>query len=246
MPDLKESQLIGTPNIPYHHQRFRSRESNMFLAVSSHGLLSLLTLVCLVFLLASFAETTAAEVSILRTSTFLLTSSSSSSPAGSSIYDNTEEQTFVAIKPDAVQRNLMGEIIKRIESKGLKVVGMKMLRPSEHIVMEHYSEHKHQPFFRDLVDFFTSGPVVAMAVQGKNAIHITRKLIGKTQPEDAEPGTIRGDYCFGKGRNLIHSSDSMTNAMREINLWFHNPDDILTYTKSIDGWVKLQSPPPAW
>lgn len=221
----------------------------MFVAVPSNGLLSLLTAVCLVLLLASFAVTTTAEVSVLRTSSFLIASSSSSSlPSSppSSIYDNAEEQTFVAIKPDAVQRNLMGEIIKRIESKGLKIVGMKMLRPSEHIVMEHYSEHKHQPFFRDLVDFFSSGPVVAMVVQGKNAIHITRKLIGKTQPEDAEPGTIRGDYCFGKGRNLVHSSDSMTNAIREINLWFHHPDDILTYTKTLDGWIKLQEPPPVW
>ena len=227
----------------------------MFVAVPSNRLLSLLTAVCLVLLLASFGVTTTAEVSILRTSSFLLasspaTSSSSSSSlpstSPSSLYDNAEEQTFVAIKPDAVQRNLMGEIIKRIESKGLKIVGMKMLRPNEHMVMEHYSEHKHQPFFRDLVDFFSSGPVVAMVVQGKNAIHIARKLIGKTQPEDAEPGTIRGDYCFGKGRNLVHSSDSMTNAMREINLWFHDPNDILTYTKTVDGWIKLQAPPPVW
>lgn len=119
---------------------------------------------------------------------------------------------------------------------------MKMIRPQEKIIMEHYSEHKHQPFFRDLVDFFSSGPIVAMVIEGKNAIHITRKLIGKTQPEDAEPGTIRGDFCFGKGRNLVHSSDSIDNAIREINLWFQS-DELIRYSKTIDGWVKLMPPP---
>lgn len=201
---------------------------------------------------ASTTATVASSLGNVATSTtFLLSSSSTSTTSASSsslsssstsIYDDAEEQTFVAIKPDAVQRNLVGEIIKRFECKGLKVIGMKMIRPQEKIIMEHYSEHKHQPFFRDLVDFFSSGPIVAMVIEGKNAIHITRKLIGKTQPEDAEPGTIRGDFCFGKGRNLVHSSDSIDNAIREINLWFQS-DELIRYSKTIDGWVKLMPPP---
>ena len=158
------------------------------------------------------------------------------------LYDDGDEQSFVAIKPDAVQRNLIGEVILRFEAKGLKVVAMKMIRPDEAVVMEHYHEHKNAPFFHDLVGFFKSGPIVALVVQGKNAIHIARKLIGKTQPEDAEPGTIRGDYCLGKGRNLVHSSDSADSAKREIALWFR-PEEILTYRKTIDGWVNLQPPP---
>lgn len=155
---------------------------------------------------------------------------------------NSEERTFVAIKPDAVQRNLIGEIIKRVEGKGLKVVALKLIRPSADVVMEHYGEHKDQYFFQDLTGFFLSGPIVALVLEGCNAIRVVRKLVGKTQPEDAEPGTIRGDYCLGKGRNLVHASDSAESAIREIGLWFA-PDEIIEYSKTIDQWVKLQTPP---
>ena len=157
-------------------------------------------------------------------------------------YNSDVERTFVAIKPDAVQRNLIGEIIGRVEQKGLKVIAIKLLRPSKELVSEHYSEHKSQYFFTDLVDFFLSGPIVALVLEGCNAIHIVRKLVGKTQPEDAEAGTIRGDYCFGKGRNLVHASDCAANAKREIRLWFAD-NEIVEYVKTIDQWVKLQSPP---
>ena len=158
------------------------------------------------------------------------------------VYNSDVERTFVAIKPDAVQRNLIGEIIKRVEQKGLKVIAIKLLRPSKELVSEHYSEHKSQYFFADLVEFFLSGPIVALVLEGSNAIHIVRKLVGKTQPEDAEAGTIRGDYCFGKGRNLVHASDCAVNAKREIQLWFAD-NEIIEYAKTIDQWVKLQPPP---
>ena len=163
----------------------------------------------------------------------------------SAMYASSEERTFVAIKPDAVQRNLIGDIIKRFEQKGLKVVAMKLLRPSPSLVAEHYGDHKDQYFFSDLVAFFLSGPIVALVLEGCNAIHVVRKLVGKTQPEDAEAGTIRGDYCFGKGRNLVHASDSSDNAKKEIGLWFSN-DEMVSYSKTIDQWVKLQSPPPVF
>jgi nucleoside-diphosphate kinase len=172
-----------------------------------------------------------------------LTSSSTpevlTTTSSKSIYDSSEEKTFVAIKPDAIQRNLMGEIIGRVERKGLKVVALKLIRPSLETISEHYHEHKNQFFFQDLVEFFLSGPIVVMVLEGINAIDIVRKLVGETQPEDAEAGTIRGDYCFGKGRNLIHASDSIENAIREIGLWFSN-EEILSYSKTIDQWVKLQ------
>lgn len=159
-----------------------------------------------------------------------------------SMYANDDERTFVAIKPDAVQRNLIGEILKRVEQKGLKVVALKMLRPSRDLVSQHYKEHKDAYYFTDLVDFFLSGPIVTMVLEGCNAIDIVRKVVGKTQPEDADPGTIRGDYCFGKGRNLVHASDSMSSAKREIELWFSS-DELVPYSKTIDQWVKLQPPP---
>ena len=181
--------------------------------------------------------------SVLSSLSSLLASPSTDIPSSSGlVYADSSERTFVAIKPDAVQRNLIGEIIKRVEQKGLKVVALKLLRPSRDIVSEHYGEHKEQYYFEDLVGFFLSGPIVALVLEGFNAIHVVRKLVGKTQPEDAEAGTIRGDYCFGKGRNLVHASDSIENAKKEIELWFSD-DEIVPYVKTIDQWVKLQPPP---
>jgi nucleoside-diphosphate kinase len=180
---------------------------------------------------------------IIQASSFLTLAAPNDLPVPTaSMYSTSEERTFVAIKPDAVQRNLIGEIIKRVEQKGLTVVALKLIRPSVELVSEHYGEHKEQYFFQDLVSFFLSGPIVAMVLEGCNAIEIVRKLIGKTQPEDAEAGTIRGDYCFGKGRNLVHASDSIENAAREIGLWF-SEGEIVSYSKTIDQWVKFQPPP---
>ena len=137
------------------------------------------------------------------------------------------ERTFLMIKPDAVQRNLIGEIISRIERKGLKIVGGKFIIPTE---------HTEKPFFHKLVSFLTSGPVFAMVVEGEDAVAVSRHIIGKTNPTEADPGTIRGDYGLTVGRNIIHGSDSVESAEREINLWF-NDDEIYSYEAIRENWL---------
>jgi nucleoside-diphosphate kinase len=191
---------------------------------------------CLLFLAFSCLK---ASSSLIHTTSYLSLPPTSTS----SIHETSqpEERTFVALKPDTIQRNLIGEVISRLENKGLKVVALKLIRPTREIITEHYSDHKDQPFFTDILNFFLSGPIVIMALEGCNAIHVVRKLIGKTQPEDAEAGTIRGDYCFGKGRNLVHASDTVENAIRELNLWFKD-EEILDYRKIIDQWVIVKDP----
>jgi nucleoside-diphosphate kinase len=140
------------------------------------------------------------------------------------------------LKPDAVQRGLIGEIISRFEKKGLKIVAMKMLKVDKALAEEHYAEHREKPFFQSLVDYITSGPVVAMVVEGKNAIKIVRTLVGATNPAEALPGTIRGDYGLEVGRNVIHASDSPESAEREISLFF-KPDEILEYKRIDEDWL---------
>ena len=150
------------------------------------------------------------------------------SPSSSYLSDRIPhiERSFVAIKPDGVERHLIGDIIQRLEKKGLKLIAIKILYPSIDLIAEHYQEHRNKDFFQDLVTFFSSGPVVAMIWEGNQAIAHLRKLVGATHPEDALPGTIRGDYAYERGRNLIHSSDSKDNAIREIAIWF-KPEEIL-------------------
>lgn len=146
------------------------------------------------------------------------------------------ERTFVMVKPDGVQRGLVGEIISRLERKGLKIVAMKMLRIPKELAEEHYAEHKAKPFFSSLVAYITSAPVVAMVVEGKNAVKVVRKLVGATNPTEAEPGTIRGDLAIDLGRNVVHASDSLASAEREIRLFFRE-DEILSYGRETDVWV---------
>jgi nucleoside-diphosphate kinase len=146
------------------------------------------------------------------------------------------ERTFVMVKPDGVQRGLVGEIISRLERKGLKIVAMKMLKIPKELAEEHYAEHKAKPFFSSLVSYITSGPVVAMVVEGKNAVKVVRKLVGATNPSEAEPGTIRGDFGLDLGRNVVHASDSMASAEREIGLFFRK-EEILDYRRESDVWV---------
>ena len=131
-----------------------------------------------------------------------------------------QERTFIAIKPDGVQRGLISEIIGRFERKGFKLVALKQLIPSRQLAGKHYGIHKERPFFDNLVDFISSGPVIAMVWEGPNVIVSARKLIGATKPVDSEPGTIRGDYAIDIGRNIIHGSDGQETANFEINLWF--------------------------
>ncbi len=146
------------------------------------------------------------------------------------------ERTFVMIKPDGVQRGLIGEVIKRLERKGLKIVAMKMMKVSEELATKHYAEHKEKPFFKSLLEYITSGPVVAMVVEGKNAVKVVRTLVGATNPVEASPGTIRGDYGMDIGRNVIHASDSLESAEREISLFF-NAEEIIDYTRIDEDWL---------
>ena len=147
----------------------------------------------------------------------------------------TLERTFVAIKPDGVQRGLVAEIIGRFETKGFKLVGLKQLKPSKDLAENHYGVHKERPFFSSLVNFITSGPVVAMVWEGDGVIASARKLIGATKPLEAEPGTIRGDLAVNIGRNVIHGSDGSETASFEINLWF-NEEELIEWTPSDNEW----------
>ncbi|MCL6598416.1 nucleoside-diphosphate kinase [Alicyclobacillus macrosporangiidus] len=145
------------------------------------------------------------------------------------------EKTFVMVKPDGVQRGLIGEVVSRFERKGLKLVGAKLMSVSQSLAEQHYAEHKERPFFKDLVSFITSSPVFAMVWEGENAIAIARSMMGKTNPAEAAPGTIRGDYGLSIGMNIIHGSDSPASAEREIALWFGG--DLLSYERSVDVWL---------
>lgn len=146
------------------------------------------------------------------------------------------EKTLVLVKPDGVQRGLIGTVIGRIESKGLKIVGLKLIHVSEELAKEHYGEHVDRPFFGDLVSFITSSPVVALAVEGDNAVSVVRTLMGGTNPQEADPGTIRGDFGMTIGMNLVHGSDSVESAERELNLFF-DKNEVLDYVREIDAWV---------
>tara|TARA_Y100001970_G_scaffold293830_1_gene443624 strand:+ start:9002 stop:9457 length:456 start_codon:yes stop_codon:yes gene_type:complete len=147
----------------------------------------------------------------------------------------TLERTFIAIKPDGVQRGLISEIIGRFERKGFKLVALKQLIPSEELAKKHYSVHSERPFFRTLVEFISSGPVIAMVWEGEGVILSSRKMIGATQPLEAEPGTIRGDFAVNLGRNVIHGSDAQETANFEINLWFQ-PNELHSWEPSDKSW----------
>ncbi|NET54533.1 MAG: nucleoside-diphosphate kinase, partial [Merismopedia sp. SIO2A8] len=129
------------------------------------------------------------------------------------------ERTFIMIKPDGVQRNLVGEVVRRFEVKGFTLVGLKLMNVSKELAEKHYDVHKERPFFAGLIKFITSGPVVAMVWEGEGVVASARKIIGATNPLSAEPGTIRGDYGVTVGRNLIHGSDAIETAQNEISLW---------------------------
>ena len=145
------------------------------------------------------------------------------------------ERSFIAIKPDGVQRGLVGEILGRFERKGFKLVGLKQLTPSRELAESHYGVHRERPFFAGLVDFITSGPVVAMVWEGDGVIASARKLIGATKPLEAEPGTIRGDLAINIGRNVIHGSDAPETAEFEIGLWFQ-PSELSDWSPADQVW----------
>ena len=146
------------------------------------------------------------------------------------------EQTLILVKPDGVQRGLSGEIITRLERRGLKMIGAKMLKVSNELAQQHYSVHKGKPFFQGLVDFITSSPILALAVEGKDAIEAARQTMGTTNPLDASPGTIRGDFGLDIGRNLVHGSDSPENAAIELALFF-NEEELVNYQRDGQRWI---------
>lgn len=146
------------------------------------------------------------------------------------------EQTYVMVKPDGVERGLIGEIVAKIEKKGIKLVAGKLIQIDRKLAEQHYAEHIGKPFFEDLIGFITSGPVFAMVLEGDDVIKIARRMMGKTNPLEADAGTIRAEYALHTNRNVIHGSDSPESAKREIQLFFE-PHEILSYEKAVDIWV---------
>lgn len=140
------------------------------------------------------------------------------------------------VKPDGVQRGLVGKIVNRFEQKGFKLVSAKLMKVPTELAEEHYGEHKERPFFGELVDFITSAPVFAMVWEGEEVIATSRNMIGATNPQEATPGSIRGDYALTVGKNMIHGSDSPESAEREINLWFKE-NEIVAYDKQDNDWI---------
>jgi nucleoside-diphosphate kinase len=146
------------------------------------------------------------------------------------------ERTLVLIKPDGVQRLLAGRILARYEERGLKLVGLKLMSVSTELAERHYDVHRAKPFFRGLVEFITSGPLVAGVLEGPNAIAVVRAMNGATRPHEAAPGTIRGDFALETAQNLVHASDSPETAAGELALWF-NDDELVEYEREVDRWV---------
>jgi len=146
------------------------------------------------------------------------------------------ERTLILIKPDGVQRGLIGRIIERYEQRGLRIVSVKMVRVDRALAERHYEVHRDKPFFAGLIEFITSSPLVALALEGPNAIAVCREINGATRPSEAAPGSIRGDLALDTGHNLVHGSDSAETAQRELALWFEQAE-LLDYPRDLDRWV---------
>lgn len=149
---------------------------------------------------------------------------------------NRNERTYIMIKPDGVQRGLVGEIIKRFEQKGYRLVALKLKQANQALLEEHYGDLKEKKFFPGLVKYMSSGPVVCMCWEGYNVVKSGRKLLGETRPDDSLPGTIRGDFCIEVGRNICHGSDSVESAEKEIALWF-TPEELTSWEPCSKVWV---------
>lgn len=179
-----------------------------------------------------------AEATTLFGGAFLLgtTTTAFASAAALAAAPSNRERSFIMVKPDGMNRGLAGDIIARFEKKGYKLVAAKVIVPSRDLASRHYAEHDGKPFFPALVDFLTSGPVLALVFEGAGVVKSGRELIGKTNPQASAPGTIRGDYGITVGRNIIHGSDGVESAQREIALWF-TPDEVAIYGRVIDTWL---------
>jgi nucleoside-diphosphate kinase len=146
------------------------------------------------------------------------------------------QRTLVIVKPDGVQRGLVGPILTRLEARGLKLVGLKLVQVSQDLAARHYAEHEGKPFYAGLLQYITSAPVVVACVEGTSAVQMVRNAVGATNPLNAAPGTIRGDLALNIGRNLIHASDAPETADRELTLWFSS-DELVTYKRDLDRWI---------
>jgi nucleoside-diphosphate kinase len=146
------------------------------------------------------------------------------------------ERTLIIVKPDGVQRGLIGEIIRRFEARGLRMAAAKFMLTPRALAEKHYAEHEGKPFYAGLLDYITSGPVMVMVFEGKNAVQLARNTIGKTKPVDAEAGTIRGDLALETGRNLVHGSDKPENAEKEVALWFR-AEELVTWARDTERWI---------
>jgi nucleoside-diphosphate kinase len=146
------------------------------------------------------------------------------------------ERTLVLVKPDALQRGLAGEVLARLERRGLRIAGLKLLQISDEMAKRHYAEHEGKPFYQGLLTFITSGPIIAAAFEGPGAIQAARQVMGATDPQKAAPGTIRADLGIDMGRNLVHGSDSPESAKRELAIFF-TPEELLDYDRAIDPWL---------
>ena len=146
------------------------------------------------------------------------------------------ERTFIMVKPDGVQRGLVGKIIERFEQKGFKLVAMKLMWADKPLLEKHYSDLSSRPFFPGLVEYMSSGPVVPMVWEGLNVVKTGRQMLGATNPADSLPGTIRGDFCIQVGRNILHGSDAVESAQKEINLWFTEKEQV-SWKPAAEGWV---------
>lgn len=146
------------------------------------------------------------------------------------------QRTLVLCKPDTVQRQLVGRVISRLEEKGLKIIGMKMLRVDEDLARQQYQEHVEKAFFSDLISFITASPVVAIAAEGNNAVEVVRRLMGATDPQDAAAGTIRGDFGLNLTKNMVHGSDSLGSAKRELALFFSR-EELQDYSLELEAWL---------
>lgn len=146
------------------------------------------------------------------------------------------EKSLVLVKPDGVQRGLVGEVISRLERRGLRLIGAKFMAVSRELAEEHYAEHKGKPFYDGLIEYITASPVMAMAWEGPNAVAAIRQTMGSTKPTEAAPGTIRHDFGLMMGRNLTHASDKPETGEREVALWF-KPEELVSWTREVDRWI---------
>lgn len=147
------------------------------------------------------------------------------------------ERSLVILKPDAIQRGLMGTLLGRLEARGFRFIGMKLMQIDDELARTHYGEHADKPFFPGLVDYIKSGPVVVVALEGENVIQLIRNMVGKTRPSEAAPGTIRGDFAISVGRNLIHASDSPENGVKEVGNFFRDDELLTDFNRVTDPWI---------